>query len=170
MRLHLHSNKLACALVSGAREEPAKEGMTGEETRAEGLMRGMKWKWTIKALKRTVCHQRRLSRLGKEQEGDFADYFVDRLNKSIKAHWSTLIELHKWDWGGAHGKASTKQHRGWAECGFGHFLKLIIHAGPSVLFFYPLICPSVCQSWSVYSSPPRWPLLTVSVSWTLHLS
>lgn len=31
-----------CFGVSGAREEPAKEGMTGEETRAEGLMRGMK--------------------------------------------------------------------------------------------------------------------------------
>lgn len=31
----------------------------------------------------------------RKNEQDFADYFVDRLNKSIKAHWSTLIELHK---------------------------------------------------------------------------
>lgn len=35
------------------------------------------------------------ARGGQKNERDFADYFVDRLNKSIKAHWSTLIELHK---------------------------------------------------------------------------
>lgn len=32
---------------------------------------------------------------GGRREGDLASHFVDRLNKSIKAHWSTLIELHK---------------------------------------------------------------------------
>lgn len=30
-----------------------------------------------------------------ERERDLASHFVDRLNKSIKARWSTLIELHK---------------------------------------------------------------------------
>lgn len=31
----------------------------------------------------------------RKNERDLAGYFVDRLNKSIKAHWSTLIELLK---------------------------------------------------------------------------
>lgn len=60
--------------------------------------------------------------------------------------------------GGTHGKAATKQRQGWAECGFRHFLKLIIHAGPSLLFFYPLICPSVFLSSSVCPTPPPLPL------------
>lgn len=58
-----------------------------------------------KMMKRTACHRRawvgcgRSKREGKK-EWDLASHFVDRLNKSIKARWSTLIELHKWDWGG----------------------------------------------------------------------
>lgn len=97
-------------------------------------------------MKRTESHRqawvgcRRSKREGKK-EWDLASHFVDRLNKSIKARWSTLIELHKWDrgytWQSCY-KAATSVGRG-----FRHFLKLIIHAGPSLLFFYPLICPSV---------------------------
>lgn len=32
------------------------------------------------------------------REWDWASYFVDCLQKSIKACWSKLIELHKWVW------------------------------------------------------------------------
>lgn len=116
-------------------------------------------------MKRTVCHRQawvgwgRSKREG-EKEWDLASHFVDRLNKSIKAQRSTLIELHKWDWeGGTHGKAATKEQQGWADHSFRHFLKLIIHAGPSLLFFYPLICPSVSLCLSVYSTflpTPPW--------------
>lgn len=114
-------------------------------------------------MKRTVCHRQawvgcgRSKREGKK-EWDLASLFVDGLNKSIKAHWSTLIELHKWDWGGTHGKAATKQQQGWADHSFRHFLKLIIHACPSLVFFYPLICPSVFLCMSIYSNFPPTPL------------
>lgn len=128
----------------------------------------MREKTRDKMMKRTVCHHRqgwvccgRSKREGKK-EWDLASRFVDRLNKSIKARWSTLIELHKWDWGGTHGKAATKQRQGWADHSFRHFLKLIIHAGPSLLFFYPLICPSVFLCLSVSSTLP--PTLFSSVS------
>lgn len=56
--------------------------------------------------------------------------------------------------GGTHGKAATKQRPGWADHSFRHFLKLIIHAGPSSLFFYPLICPCVFLGLSVSSVLP----------------
>lgn len=57
-----------------------------------------------KMMKRAVCHQHAwVGCTGNKREGkkeqDLASHFVDRLNKSIKAHWSTLIELHKWVWG-----------------------------------------------------------------------
>lgn len=121
-------------------------------------------------MKRTVCHRQawvgcgRSKREGKK-DWDLASHFVDRLNKSIKAHWSTLIELHKWDWGGTHGKAATKQQQGWADHSFRHFLKLIIHAGPSLLLFYPLICPSVFLCLSVYSTFPPSPLWLSLFRW-----
>ena len=128
-------------------------------------MRGTNWKGEIKRRKGKQCAtghawvgRTRSEREGKE-EWDLASHFVDRLNKSIKARWSTLIELHKWDlqggvWGGGahtHGKAATKQRPGWADHGFRHFLKLIIHAGPSSCFFYP---PHLSFCFSVCLSPP----------------
>lgn len=114
-----------------------------------------------KMMKRTVCHRQAWVGWGRsKREGDLASHFVDRLNKSIKAQRSTLIELHKWVWeGGTHGKAATKEQQGWADHSFRHFLKLIIHACPSLLFFYPLICPSVSLCLSVYSTflpTPPW--------------
>lgn len=85
--------------------------------------------------KRTVHHQQawvgcRRSRREGKKEWNVAIHFVDRLNKSIKARRSTLIELYKWDWGGTHGKAATKQQQGWADHGFRHFLKLITMLAP----------------------------------------
>lgn len=55
-----------------------------------------------KMMKRTACHWQvwaGCTRSKREKYWDLASHFVDRLNKSIKACWSTLIELHKWDWG-----------------------------------------------------------------------
>lgn len=52
-------------------------------------------------LRQTWVGCRRREREGKK-EWDLASHFVDRLNKSIRAHWSTLIELHKWDREGGH--------------------------------------------------------------------
>lgn len=133
---------LALSIVSFAfffliAEYVRREGINLEwqQWRSEGLMRdGM--------MKGRVCHRqawvgcRRREREGKK-EWDLASHFVDRLNKSTRAHWSTLIELHKWDReGGTHGKAATKQQQGWADHSFRHFLKLIIHAAPSLPFFY----------------------------------
>lgn len=137
--------------------------------RTEGLMRGMKWKREIKRWKEQCATGRpewaAEGAGGREKnERDLASHFVDRLNKSIKAHWSTLIELHKWDWGGTHGKAATKQQQGWADHGFRHFLKLIIHAGPSLLFFYPLICPSVFSALVALFNFSSHPSLIVSVA------
>lgn len=71
--------------------------------------------------------------------------------------------------GGTHGKAATKQQRGWVDHGFRHFLKLIIHASPSMLFFHPLICPSVFLCLSVSSTLPPTPLCFFLFSFFLSL-
>lgn len=71
--------------------------------------------------------------------------------------------------GGTHGKAATKQRRGWVDHGFRHFLKLIIHACPSMLFFHLLICPSVFLCLSVYSTLPPTPLWFFLFSFSLSL-
>lgn len=108
-------------LFGGVRRKAA-----GGKTRNEGQISDTNWKQEIKTMKRTVVHLRDwVGCRGSDREGkrkwDFTSYFLDRLNKSIKDRWRTLIELHKWDWGGnTHGKAVTKQSPEWADHSFRH--------------------------------------------------
>ena len=85
---------------------------------------------------------------GRERVWALASHFVDRLNKSIKACWSTLIELHKWvrRWGGT---LMLKLLQSKAAIGVGRpqlqALSEINHPCQpllALLFLYPLIYPS----------------------------
>lgn len=74
-------------------------------------------------------------------ERTLANHLVDLLNKSIRACQRTLIELHKWDWGWHTWPSLCTAAMGWAACGHGHSLKLIIHASP-----LPAPSPHLCLS------------------------
>lgn len=114
--------------------------------RNEGLMmdtsdkRETKWKNSVPPAG--------LSGLQKKQEGGKERvrlgqpfcWSPKQINQGPLEHTNWITQMGQE--GGTHGKAATKQRQGWAYHGFRHFLKLIIRAGPSLLFCYPLICPS----------------------------
>lgn len=115
-----------------------------------------------------------LSGLRKEGEGGeervrFGQPFCwspKQINQGPLEHINWITQLRQG--GGTHGKAATKQQQGWVDHSFRHFLKLIIHAGPSLLFFYLLICPSVFPCSSVCSTFPPTPLI-LSLSFEYYI-
>lgn len=144
-------------------------------------------------MKRTVCHRQawvgcgRSKREGKK-EWDLAGLFVDGLNKSIKAHWSTLIELHKWDWGGYTWQSCYKaatgvgrlqlqalseiNHPCWPLLGFLLSPHLFFCACLSIQIFLPPL--SDCLFLSIFYTAPfindlHFPSLSISASELLTL-
>lgn len=122
-----------------------------------------------------MCHRQAWARCEKEQEGGKERvrlgqpfcWSPKQINQGLLEHtnWITQMGLGKEEGGDVvkvvevvvvegytHSRAATKQQPGWADLSFRHFLKLIIHAGPSSIFFYPLICPSVFLCLSVSST------------------
>lgn len=140
-------------LFGGVRRKAA-----GGKTRNEGQISDTNWKQEIKTMKRTVVHLRDwVGCRGSDREGkrkwDFTSYFLDRLNKSIKARWRTLIELHKWDWGGTHmAKLLLSRARSGQTTALGT-LKLIIRV------FIPSICHDFLLFFFLFGAIPitlRW--------------
>ena len=134
--------------------------MTGEEKWATNESHELKKR--DKMMKRAVCHQqawvgcRRRKRegwKGRVRLGQPFCWSPKQINQGPLEHtnWITQMGLGLGGWY-IHSKAATTQRPGWADHSFRHFVKLIIHTGPSLLFFYSLIYPSLLLCLSLFNS------------------